>query len=165
MLILRKGAHVLKHIWSVLCRKSIIDTETNNISINEVFEQLGVDIKTKEPNKLPEGQINVPIEWEMVSMWVSDNTTIPIKAEYEVVIIDPKGNSQKSFVQPIEIAVGMRRMRTRMKVMGLIINEQGDYLFKVGIKESGQKEFKTVAELPLEVKINKELLKENAKKA
>lgn len=151
---------MLKHLWSVLCRKSIIDTETNNISINEVFEQLGIDLKANDPKLIAGSQINVPIEWEMVSMWINGNITAPLKAEYEVVITDPIGGSQKSFIQPIEMPIGMKRMRTRMKVMGLVVSIPGDYLFTVNLKEDNQKDFKTVAEIPLEIKINRELTKE-----
>ena len=41
-----------------------------------------------------------------------------------------------------------------MKISGLPITTNGDYVFKVKIKESIGPSFKIVSELPLEIKIN-----------
>ena len=41
----------MKHIWSILCKKSIIDADTNNISINESLEEITFHVSLKEELK------------------------------------------------------------------------------------------------------------------
>ncbi|MEK7518011.1 MAG: hypothetical protein AAB583_05700, partial [Patescibacteria group bacterium] len=56
--------------------------------------------------------------------------------------------------QMIEIPKTSRRHRSRMKITGMPLTKQGDYIFQVKIKEEGADDFRLVSELPLEVKIN-----------
>lgn len=147
---------MVKHIWSVLCRKSIVDSETNNLSINDVLEQLGIDVKIKKGNEDKVNVVNVPIEFEVVSMWVKDNKS-SFKGTVHVEIIDPLGKVVKTFEQPLEMQEAMKRMRARLRVMGMAIEQSGDYTFRVTIKEENDKSYKTVAELPLEVNLKKEI--------
>ena len=41
--------------------------------------------------------------------------------------------------------------------MGLVVENSGIYIFKVRVKEESEASFKNVAELPLEVHVNKTL--------
>jgi len=143
---------MLKHIWSVLCRRSVIDSDTNNISIYDIFEQLAVDVSVSTNHPVPK-QINIPIEYEVVSMWLKEDKEKEAKANIEIEIENPEGKKEKSFQQAIEIPVGMRRLRSRVKISGFVITMAGDYIFRVKIKEEGTEEAKVVAELPLEVNL------------
>jgi hypothetical protein len=155
---------MIKHIWSVLCRRSIVDSDSNNISLNEIFEQLAVNLEGKEKEMMGVKQINVPIEFEVVNMWIKEDKEKQTGAELEVDVINPKGVLLKTFPQKFEMPSGMKRMRTRLKVMGLVVDQSGDYIFKVRIKEQGNKDFEIVAEIPLEVNISKKMNKEIASK-
>lgn len=148
---------MLKHIWSVLCRKSIIDSETNNISLNDVLEQLIIDIKVKKEDEQKLNAINLPIEFEVVNMWFKSGKTA-LKASMSVDFINPRGSVVKNFIQEFEMTPEMRRMRTRVKILGMALDTSGDYLVKVSIKENGEKEYSQVAELPIEVHINKQIV-------
>lgn len=146
---------MIKHIWSVLCRRSITDKETNNISILNVFEQLEVNATIKKDEKKKLEQVNIPIEYEIVSMWFRENSNEKIKADVEIVVINPNGKTEKTFLQKFEMPPGMRRMRSKIRIFGLTINNSGDYIFRIRIKEANQKEYQDVTNLPLEVKIKK----------
>lgn len=148
---------MIKHIWSILCRKSIVDSETNNISINDVFEQLSVDLKAKKDDADKVKIINIPIEFEVVSMWVKNDKT-NFKGNLNVEILNPKGVVVKNFEQPLEMPETMKRLRSRLRIMGMVVEEPGDYIFKVNVKEDGQKLYKAVAELPLEINLKKEFV-------
>ncbi|HCC84501.1 MAG TPA: hypothetical protein DEP87_02365 [Candidatus Pacebacteria bacterium] len=156
---------MINHIWSVLCRKSVIDRDTNNISIFDVFEQLSVDAKIKENPDNNENKdnkkINLPIEYELISFWVKDSRQSPFhfKGDVKVEITNPKGLSEKSFEQVLEMPKDMKRLRARMIINGLIIEESGIYNFIVSIKEPGNQKYKKVSEVPLEVIVNKEIAK------
>jgi len=44
---------MLEHIWSVLCSRSVIDSETNNVSIQDVIEQITINAEPAENGFLP----------------------------------------------------------------------------------------------------------------
>lgn len=144
----------MQHIWSILCRSSQIDVDTNNLSINNVFEQLVV---TVDPKTAVKGlkTINIPLEYEFVSLWVKENQEKKIKAEITLDIADPQGNLLKSFTQSGKMPETMRRLRTRFRIQGLGLTTSGIYKFIVKIKEEGRKDFRTASEVPLEVHLIK----------
>jgi hypothetical protein len=145
---------MLKNIWSILCARSIIDKETNNISIYDALEQLEVEVKIKNNEGIPVA-INLPIEYEVVGMWLRENTEKEIKAELIIELFNPKGKIIKTFNQSIEMPAKMKRLRSRLRIKGFTVEMPGGYLFKVKIKEADQVEFRVVSELPLEVHIKK----------
>lgn len=146
---------MIKHIWSVLCRESIIDSETNNISLLNVFEQLSADVSISAPDK-KHTRVNVPIKYEVVSLW-SKLSNKKVNARIEVEIVDPQGQNLKSFTQELEFPAKMRRMRSRLRITGMSLTVPGDYKYKIKIKEENQDKYIAVAELPLQVELKKEV--------
>lgn len=62
----------IKHIWSVLCKESVINQDDNNVSIHGVLEELSVFLApARETGKLPE-KFGIPMNYEIVSMWQKD---------------------------------------------------------------------------------------------
>lgn len=147
---------MINHIWSILCRRSVIDNETNNISLYDVLEELGIEVTVKgqAPQDLP---INIPIDYEVVSMWMKDKKEIHEKGDIDIEIVNPQGKVLKNIPQAVEIASGSQRLRSRMRIAGFGATGSGIYLFRVKMKQGKEKEYKTVAELPLEVKITKKV--------
>lgn len=144
----------IKHIWSVLCKESVINKDDNNISINGVLEQISVSLSPiKETGKLPE-KFGIPMNYEIVSMWQRSEEVESAKAEIEYIFVDSENKDLFKSTQMIDIPKTSRRFRSRMKITGMPLAKQGDYAFKVKIKEEGSDAFRLVAELPLEVKIN-----------
>jgi len=142
-----------KHIWSVLCRESSIDKDSNVLSLHGVFEQLGIHKeqveRAKEQKK--EDTVTLPINLELVNMWEREGpekTTI----EAKIVALDPHGTKLFEKEYPVTIEQGKRRTRFRMKMNGLKITCAGTYLFKVAMRENKGGAFRTVAALPLEVR-------------
>ncbi len=156
---------MLKHIWSLLCAKSIIDSETNNLSVFDVFEQLSININVADQGSLPAGQINIPVQYEVTSLWLREDKDEEFKGELQIEVINPDSKSGKTFEQPILLPAGTRRLRTRVKITGLVVSEAGDYLFKVKIKQPGEKEFIVVAEIPLEINLVKQVVASQAPSA
>lgn len=145
----------MQHIWSILCRSSQIDIDTNNVSISNVFEQLVVNLDQKDYKTKIES-VNIPIEYEVVSFWVKETHEKKVKAEIMLTIVDPTGKVLKSFTQIGEMPEAMKRLRTRFKIQGLNLTKSGIYKFIVKIKEGDKKEFRIVSEVPLEVLLNKQ---------
>lgn len=151
---------MVKHIWSVLCRRSLVDRETNNISLTEVFEQLGVNVSAKQDGKFPD-TVNVPLEFELVSMWHREVPQKHIRAAAKVEIINPEGKIVKDLDEKIEMPPTMRRLRTILKIVGFTVEMSGNYIFRVKFKEEGQNGYVEVAEIPLEVNLTKSKVKNN----
>jgi hypothetical protein len=151
----------IKHIWSVLCRRSVIDGQSNNLSLFDVFEQIGINID-QPANDLKNGEFLdnlprvLPYEYSLVTFWTreeADNGTL--KMDIKLEIVDPKGAVIKDQVFETEIPEGNRRMRHLTKLTHLFLTSSGVYCFKIMYRSTGAKEYTLAAELPLEVKIEK----------
>ena len=150
---------MVNHIWSLLCRRSTIDSETNNLSIYDVFEQLTIDLKIKTGNADKVTKINVPIEYEVVSLWSKSEDKV-YSGEAKVEIIDPTGETGKVFEEPIEMPQTMKRLRTRLRISGFVAEKSGIYNFQVSYRVKGEDKYKKVADIPLEIIIKKEIVSE-----
>ena len=150
-----------KHIWSVLCKKTIIDTDTNNISLIDVFEQLQAKVNLPQNKNI---KLSIPLEYEVVNFWYKENTDKKEEVDVEITLIDPNNKSLKSFINTITIPDNKKRVRTRLKITGLPITISGIYRFIVKIKEKNTKNYKQVAELPIEIKIERIINQNIAKK-
>ena len=68
-------------------------------------------------------------------------------------LLEPGGKKIIGIIKKMIIPKNIKRFRSRMKIAGLTISKEGDYIFQVSKKEENEKNFNLVSELPLEVKI------------
>lgn len=154
---------MINHVWSLLCKSSVIDADTNVISFHDVLEHLNVKVSMKNDSNKKRDYINIPLEYEVVSMWYKKEKEISVKGKVELEIVNPKGKVEKIFSQDIELITGKKRLRSRMKIRGFAISMNGDYLFRIKMREEGEKSFHIVAQIPFEVDIsNVEVIKNSA---
>ena len=144
----------LKHVWSVLCKESTINQDDNVISLYGVLEELNITLTPIKGSGAdsPE-KVGIPINYEIVSMWIKYNKKEIVKAEIEYTLVSPTGKELLKTIQNAEIPETSKRFRSRMKISGIQVEKEGEYNFRVRIKELGSDIFKTVCELPLEIKI------------
>ncbi|MEK7092332.1 MAG: hypothetical protein AAB907_01770, partial [Patescibacteria group bacterium] len=140
----------MKHVWSILCRRSVIDNETNNISLYDALEELSVGVKVKQQVAPMPEVINIPIDYEVVSLWMKEDKKTHAQADTEIEVVQPNGKPAKSFLQKIDMPEKMQRLRARYRINGFGVTMPGTYWFKIKIREIGEKQFKTVSEIPLE---------------
>lgn len=146
----------MKHIWSVLCKRSVIDNETNLLSLFDSLEQLTVTLdENKVENK---DKVNIPIEFHLVSFWLDGNISKEREFFVDTDLYDPNNKKLSTFSGKYQMKKGIKRFRSRIIVNGLPTTVGGDYLFKIKIKDKKSGKFKEVAELPLDVKINYKIL-------
>jgi len=74
----------LQHRWSILCRESSIDSQTNNISLFNILEQVGIDAEVFAEKK--GGAI--PMNLELVTLWEKQVEEEGVDAEVEVELQD-----------------------------------------------------------------------------
>ena len=133
---------MIRHIWSVLCSHSVIDKDTNNVSIHNVIEQISIH---GEPQA--DGFLSMP--FEIISLWTRDLSNTPIDGSERISLITPSGDESVAAEVELDLTK-VERHRHRVKFSGLPVVEEGNYYFKVESKY-GDTEWNEVARLPLKV--------------
>ncbi len=136
------------HIWSVLCARSIIDSETNNISIIDVIEQVSVPALPPAPAG---GTVFLPLSLELVSLWSRENGEIPENSRCRVQIFSP-GGMPAGMPSTIDFQIDLtvhQRSRTRARMPGLPIRESGTCRFVVEMSRNGT--YSQVASIPIQI--------------
>ena len=133
---------MLEHIWSVLCARSIIDSETNNVSIQDVVEQITINAEPIENGFLP-----FPLE--LITLWGRKESDKPAKGTERVTFVTPSGKSEVVSEAEIDLS-SVERHRHRVRFPGLPVSEAGKYYFKVEMK-NGSNEWKLASAVPLKV--------------
>lgn len=141
----------MKHIWSILCKKSIIDSDTNNISIFDILEEGTIAFQLKEGLKKTGEPIAIPLEFELVSLWVSDEKKSEKEIKILIEVYDPNKKKIGSFKRNIPMPENKQRMRTIIKFMSFKFTRAGNYSFQV--RSEHDKKYKLVAEIPLVIKL------------
>lgn len=145
----------MKHIWTVLCQKSSIDKETNLLSLFNCVEELSLII---DKTKAPKGDLVIPIEFQLVSFWTVENPGKDNVLEMRGELLDPSGKTLTKFENKFNIKKGVLRFRNRHNFQDLPITEVGRYIIRMMQKKEDKKEFETVIELPLDIKISYKLI-------
>ncbi len=141
---------MIEHYWTVLCRKGVIDSDSNNISLHEVLEQL--NIIGVPPGK--DEYAAIPGPYEVVSLWGRSNYNEPAKGTARYVIVYEPGKDQKaSEKQLIEIDLTKHnRSRSKLSLSILPILGEGLHRIQVALKMEGESDWREITSLPYEVR-------------
>jgi hypothetical protein len=141
----------MKHVWSVLCQKSIIDQHSNNISLIEVLEQLNINISPTQIAQAGGKGIVLPIRFDVVSLWAKSVEGEKSDFEVEAELYDPANKKlQALFQRMVAFPQHYQRMRTQVTIGGFTVTQPGIYVIKVKMRHEDK--VRAVAELPLEIK-------------
>lgn len=140
----------MRHVWSVLCSSSTIDRDSNNISLNEVTEQLNIPAE-EMPDDLPE-DAGIPVQLELVTLWSRSDLEEEDEGEARLVLDTPEGNQIEG--EPVAVDLReFRRFRTRQGFNGLPYDGPGLYEFRIQARRGPDQEWEERAWIPLEVRI------------
>lgn len=142
----------MKHIWSILCKKSIIDADTNNITLSEALEEITFHIPIKQDLKFP---ANFNFDFEIVSFWTSAKPQGGEKFHMTLEFIDPDQKILNKFEQKIIFPENKKRLRTRIKTSIITVTKEGEYTLKIKAKEKASDKYKLFAEIPLAILIKR----------
>lgn len=139
---------MIRHVWSVLCSKAVIDRTSNNVSLFEVLE--AVQFTTNVELKFP---ANVQFEGTIVTLWTKKSTNTPVTAQMRSRLLSPTGEELASLPQVINLQTATRtRILTVLK--GLCIAGNGTHEFEISWRLTDSDPWVPVASLPLELTIN-----------
>lgn len=142
----------IQHIWSVLCKESVINQDDNVISLFGVLEEVNSTVTSIKPNLPRPEKVTIPFNFELVSYWTKDLSE-EVKMQIKTTIIDPDDKEIANDVKESIFPINMRKLRSRLKVQGLSVTKSGDYSFRISLKINNEKDYKVVSEIPLSVKI------------
>ncbi len=152
------GTKNLKHIWSVLCSSSIVDQDTNNLSLNSLIEQISIkiskeDVEKKETEKSKGFAVNIPLQVVTRIMKKVPESSLSFKLKLD--LLNPDGQIIDS-MKPIDITLKkeLKNLRVRNNISTLLVDKEGTYTIVISLKETGEVKFTEVDRLPLDVVIN-----------
>lgn len=136
---------MIEHVWSVVCLNSIIDNESNNISLIETLEQIA--LKKKDKASLP---AFIPISLHLVTLWAKTPQGGSNKGIARVFVENPMNKKSPPLEYEIDLSK-TKRFRQRIRVQGFAVEKPGYYYFVVQFKDIESAQWKDVARIPIEV--------------
>jgi hypothetical protein len=142
---------MIDHIWTVACKRAIVDADSNNVSLQSVLEQIVVNA---EP--LPNGVI--PMPFDIMSLWIRSDVTVASQALAKISMFSPSGQEiplkgDGDFIFTID-ASNFERFRSKARFGGFPASESGQYWFYVAVQQQASDEWVRVAEIPITVLFN-----------
>ena len=135
-----------RHIWTVLCESSVVDKDTNIVSLFNALERITlIDLPEEE-----DWPINVPVNFHLVTLWLRSHLETPEESRARVTI---EGVDQaKRVFEPygINLTGDFIRFRQIVRFSGLQLGGLGVVWFIIELGEGD--DWKEVARVPLEIR-------------
>ena len=143
----------MKVIWAVLCERSVIDLETNQVSLFNIVEQVMVPAESPEvaSGGTVEGRMGLA-SFELVTLWTRSDPDMPERGRGRLSLILPEDSPRLSPI-PYEVDLTRHiRLRHRTRMPGLPVGGEGIFRFVIEGK-SDSDDWAMMFELPLEVRV------------
>ncbi len=122
----------IEFIWALLCSSSSIDSETNNLSVTNIIEEISIEEKNLPQNY---ENIEIGVNFQLVSLIKrKGDTSATIGADFKLSFTDPDGKILNSTTFPIELIADKARMRQRINIPIIQVTKAGEYNFALEIK-------------------------------
>lgn len=130
----------MKHLWSIICNRLIIDEQTNNATIIDILEEIKIKKEFLQNRK------ELPFFYNFVSLWfVEDEDEYEKETNVIIEFYDPNTNKLNDFNFSFALPQRKKRIRTNVKFDRFLLNGSGTYRIKV------KQDNIEVAEIPLEI--------------
>lgn len=147
----------IKVLWSMICNSTSTDQQMNTISLFNVIEEVTVTPSAEAtPEKTFKSGLLVRHPFEIVTLFsrTEENVSKSLDFEFKIILLDPLGKSLMDNVFPARIEKNKKRLRVNIKINGIKITMEGNYIFKIySIGEGSMEE--ELALIPFDVKISK----------
>lgn len=143
------------HNWSILCKKSVIEAETNVISLYELIEKISIGQRIEETGSvIVPNEFVMPLDFELVTHF-SEISKNSLKPSLKIEVLNQQNEKMGQTEHALQFNPKAKTLRSRVKFNTIKIKGEGTYTFKVSLKENEKSSFKEVANVPLEVEILK----------
>lgn len=151
---MKKASQKINHEWSVLSSSSIVDQDSNNLSLINTIEQIAFDAQlgsgetfNKEGEVIP---FNMVITTRLRKLIPAN---LSVKGSLKIDFVDPKHSQMGTFSQDFEMGADIKNIRIRSGIAGLKVTESGLYHFEIYLKEEDM-DYEKIYSLPLEMILN-----------
>lgn len=114
---------MIEHIFSAVCSRTSVDSDTNSVSLFNIVEQINIYSENEIPGI-------VPIYLEIFSEWVRSENSTPCSGKIRIFICDPNNKCK----QQAELAIDLRQatfFRTRVRSNAIEYKGPGRYTFTI----------------------------------
>jgi hypothetical protein len=139
---------MIQHIWTLPCRFSLANGDTNNVSLIEVIEDISIPLPPPQP---PVWGL-VPALFDVVTVWARQNDDAPTSGFGRLSIVSPGGESLVHYDYDIDLREN-RRVRNIGRVLGFPAREPGRYFFRVEYRINANDAWQQVSNFPIAVNI------------
>lgn len=133
---------MIDHIFSLICNSSVIDSETNTVSIHNILEKLTVFTNSENL------AINLPIQFEVFSDWTRTDENIPTRGRLRAGLRTPTNENRKLSELEIDLTT-VTYYRTRIRAIGIQLTGPGRYKIEIEFQQENTSKWKKVASLPM----------------
>jgi hypothetical protein len=134
---------MIDHVWTVLCSRVVIDKNSNNVSIQNVIEQITIQGE-------PQPEQVIDIAYEVVSLWTRSDPDVPSRGQARLTFFIPSGRQAGSVEVELDLSE-YERLRTRRVFQGLPAVEPGRHTWLVELRDEGEDDWQKVASIPIKV--------------
>ncbi len=153
-----KKVEDIKHIWSIICSQSTIDSETNNLTLVNVIEKITVNVLPADIDKMKADGAKgfmLPAQLEVTSFFKKQDEKKVGVFDMRVRMTNPVGETMiTSLPQKIGLKEGVKNIRIRNRFAGIPVEKTGEYSFVVDLKDISETEYAEVGRIPLDVIVN-----------
>lgn len=139
---------MIRHMWTVLCMRSVIDVDTNNISLFDVVEEL----QLQRLEGAAGGKSALPVDMHLVSLWGREPKEQPASGRAKDVIVSPSGKVMGEREYDLDM-LKFERTRARRSVRGMPISESGQYWFRTHLWDEQRGIWEEVSNVPLKLTV------------
>ena len=151
----------VKPIWSILCQESSVDTNTNNVSLFKILEEIKFTIRMEDFDKLnnhpkfdPSKPIALPFASQLVILWKNLSSKSNFKFPMKLILKDPDKKIIQEILNKFEFKEGKERLRSMININGIPLTKSGEYTYSVMVKQNKDANFKEVSSIPIKIDID-----------
>jgi hypothetical protein len=153
----KKIQNNIEHVWSIICHQSTTDSESNNVSLINLIENVTFTVPTNVIEEVRTSKakgIIFPLDYEIISRF-RRNDDVDIKHFYSRLrMMNPEGNEVTATGENEMIfSQGVKNVRMRAKFNDIAVQNSGVYRVLIETRLSTEAKFETVGSIPLEINL------------
>lgn len=133
---------MIEHIWTVVCSRAVVDQRSNNISLENIIEQVSV-----AGAPAPGTGLRFPLD--VMSLWTRADLSEPDQGQGRLRFLSPSGETIAEREFEINVSGDIKRYRANIHLEGLPLKGEGQYTFHTDFWDGS--EWREVASIPLEI--------------
>jgi hypothetical protein len=136
---------MINHVWTIVCSRAVIDRDSNNLSLQNIIDQ--ITLGGKPARELDQIEA-IPMELNVITLWERADFEVSSQGTEHLSLILPSGDTIISGENTINLSESMR-FRSRAKFQNLPIKGAGRYIFRVKWRLGSKDEWQHAVDVPL----------------